>query len=187
MRGSPLWGSRDFWPRAALNSATLGTVCPNVATETNRGDNKNRRFAGKKSGARRIRTADLLGAIGVHRLLTDSENWPFAGYSYGEAACRSRTYARICADLLPFLALARVSAKDDGRRFEKPRSSAAGAGETGRAPKPRTKRGCMNAASASRGRSSRGPRDRGSPAPDDCGRLSVSHAEDDLQDVLNET
>jgi hypothetical protein len=63
MRGSPLWGSRDFWPRAALNSATLGTVCPNVATETNRGDNKNRRFAGKKNGARRIRTADLLGAI----------------------------------------------------------------------------------------------------------------------------
>jgi hypothetical protein len=42
---------------------TLGTVCPNVVGETKVMRGKNRRFAGKRSGARRIRTADLLGAI----------------------------------------------------------------------------------------------------------------------------
>jgi hypothetical protein len=63
MSGSPSEGPEIFGPEREANSATLGTVCPNVASETNGKQNKNRRFAGKKSGARRIRTADLLGAI----------------------------------------------------------------------------------------------------------------------------
>jgi hypothetical protein len=81
---------------------------------------------GKRSGARRIRTAALLGAIGAQEYLKEQKNRCFTGIYLCAAAYRNRIYASICADLLPFLALAPVSATYSGGRFEKPRSCVSG-------------------------------------------------------------
>jgi hypothetical protein len=75
---APLWGSRGFRPVREVDPVPLGTVCPNVAGETKAMRRKNRRFAGKISGARRIRTADLLGAIQALCQLSYSPEMPCA-------------------------------------------------------------------------------------------------------------
>ena len=58
-----LRAGRQFWPRKRAQLGDFGHCVPNVAGETNSEESENRRFVGEESGARRIRTADLLGAI----------------------------------------------------------------------------------------------------------------------------